>query len=47
LNLPSDVFGSAPISFTPTRRLGSDASRMSQIVDGRWKVIGEYASPPK
>jgi branched-chain amino acid transport system substrate-binding protein len=46
LSLPSDIFGSAPISFTPTRRLGSDASRMSQIVDGRWKVIGEYARPP-
>jgi branched-chain amino acid transport system substrate-binding protein len=47
MTTPSDIFGSAPISFTPTRRLGSDASRMSQIVDGRWKVIGEYASPPK
>lgn len=47
ISFPSDIFGSAPISFTPTRRLGSDASRMSQIVDGRWKVIGEYANPPK
>ncbi|HRI17100.1 MAG TPA: ABC transporter substrate-binding protein [Burkholderiaceae bacterium] len=47
MTMPSDIFGSAPISFTPTRRLGTDASRMSQIVDGRWKVIGEYASPPK
>ena len=46
MTLPSDIFGSAPISFAPTRRLGSDASRMSQIVDGRWKVIGEYARPP-
>ena len=47
MTMPADFFGSAPISFAPTRRLGTDASRMSQIVDGRWKVIGEYASPPK
>ena len=36
----------APISFTPTKRLGSDASRLSQIVDGRWKVISEYTDAP-
>ena len=35
-------FGSAPAEFSPTKRLGSDASRMSQIVDGKWKVISDY-----
>ncbi len=39
---PSDMFGSAPSSFSPTKRLGSDASRLSQIQDGKWKAISEY-----
>jgi branched-chain amino acid transport system substrate-binding protein len=42
MKIPPDMFGSAPASFSPTKRLGSDASRMSQIVDGKWKVISEY-----
>ncbi|MGC1175209.1 ABC transporter substrate-binding protein [Polaromonas sp.] len=37
-----DMFGSAPASFSPTKRLGSDASRLSQITDGKWKVVSEY-----
>jgi branched-chain amino acid transport system substrate-binding protein len=42
LSLPSDIFGSAPQSFTATKRLGSNVSRLSQIQDGKWKVISEY-----
>jgi branched-chain amino acid transport system substrate-binding protein len=38
-----DIFGSAPGTFSPTKRLGSDASRLSQITDGKWKVISDYA----
>jgi branched-chain amino acid transport system substrate-binding protein len=45
ITIPPDIFGSAEATFTATKRLGSDASRMSQIVDGRWKVISEYARP--
>jgi branched-chain amino acid transport system substrate-binding protein len=45
MTIPADIFGSAEATYTPTKRLGSDASRMSQIVDGRWKVISEYAKP--
>jgi branched-chain amino acid transport system substrate-binding protein len=41
----ADMFGSAPATFGPKKRLGSDASRLSQIVDGRWKVISDYVSP--
>ena len=41
-NIPGDMFGSPPIKFTPTRRLGSDESRLSQIQDGRWKVVIDY-----
>jgi branched-chain amino acid transport system substrate-binding protein len=45
ITIPPDIFGSAEATFSATKRLGSDASRMSQIVDGRWKVISEYARP--
>lgn len=42
MNIAPDIFGSAPASYSPTKRLGSDASRLSQIIDGRWKVISDY-----
>ena len=42
MSIPPDMFGSAPSSFTATKRLGSEASRLSQIQDGKWKVISEY-----
>ncbi len=37
-----DMFGTAKMTFTPTKRLGSDASRLSQIIDGKWKVVADY-----
>jgi branched-chain amino acid transport system substrate-binding protein len=45
MTIPPDIFGSAEATFTATKRLGSDASRLSQIVDGKWKVISEYVRP--
>jgi branched-chain amino acid transport system substrate-binding protein len=42
MTIDPDMFGSAPANFTPTKRLGSDASRMSQIQEGRWKVVSDY-----
>jgi branched-chain amino acid transport system substrate-binding protein len=42
ITIPPDIFGSAEATFSATKRLGSDASRMSQIVDGKWKVISDY-----
>ena len=45
LSIPPDMFGSAPVSFSPTKRLGSDLSRLSQIQDGRWKVVSDYPKP--
>jgi branched-chain amino acid transport system substrate-binding protein len=42
MTIPTDIFGSAPATYSPTKRLGSDASRLSQIQDGRWKVVGPY-----
>jgi branched-chain amino acid transport system substrate-binding protein len=40
--IPVDIFGSAEATFSPTKRLGSDASRLSQITDGKWKAISPY-----
>ncbi|MDO9196332.1 ABC transporter substrate-binding protein [Rhodoferax sp.] len=44
MTIAPDIFGSAPATFSPTKRLGSDASRLSQIQDGKWKVVGPYIS---
>lgn len=43
MTIPPDIFGSAGASFTATKRLGSTAVRLSQIQDGRWKVVRDYA----
>lgn len=40
--IPPDMFGTAEMTFSPTKRLGSNASRLSQIQDGKWKVISDY-----
>ena len=40
--IPPDIFGSAEMTFSPTKRLGSNLSRLSQIQDGRWKVVSDY-----
>ena len=43
-SVPADMFGSPAMKFTGTRRLGSDESRLSQLQDGRWKVVIDYAN---
>jgi branched-chain amino acid transport system substrate-binding protein len=45
MKYPPDIFGSAPATYSPTKRLGSDQSRLSQIQDGRWKVVSDYIQP--
>jgi branched-chain amino acid transport system substrate-binding protein len=45
MTVPPDIFGSAEFNFGPQKRLGSDLSRLSQIQDGKWKVISEYIKP--
>lgn len=42
MTIPPDIFGSAEATFSPTKRLGSDASRLSQITDGKWKPVSAY-----
>ena len=45
MTIPKDIFGSPEATYTPTKRLGNDQSRLSQIVDGRWKVVTDYIKP--
>jgi branched-chain amino acid transport system substrate-binding protein len=45
MSVPPDIFGSAEMTFSATRRLATDASRLSVIQDGRWRVISEYTKP--
>lgn len=42
MKIPPDIFGSAEMTFSPTKRLGSNQSRLSQLQDNRWKVVSEY-----
>ncbi len=37
-----DIFGSDTLKFSATKRLGTERSRLSQIQDGRWKVLTDY-----
>jgi branched-chain amino acid transport system substrate-binding protein len=47
MSFPTDIFGSAPMTFGPKKRLGSNASRLSQLQNARWVVVSDYADPPK
>jgi branched-chain amino acid transport system substrate-binding protein len=42
IQIPQDMFGTPAMKFTPTRRLGSDQARLSQIQNGRWVVVNDY-----
>jgi len=42
LKTPVDVFGSPAMEIGPGRHLASDKSRLSQIQNGRWKVVIDY-----
>ena len=44
LTVEPDIFGAARSTFTATKRLGSDASRVSQIQDGKWVAVSGYVS---
>ena len=43
--IPPDIFGSAEATFGPQKRLGNNLSRLSQIQDGKWKVVSDYVQP--
>jgi branched-chain amino acid transport system substrate-binding protein len=42
MTFPPDIFGSPEAKFGPKKRLGNEFSRMSQITDGKWKVVSDY-----
>ncbi|PZQ00219.1 MAG: ABC transporter substrate-binding protein [Variovorax paradoxus] len=42
MSFAPDMFGGAASSYSATKRLGNSISRMSQIQDGRWKVVSDY-----
>jgi len=42
MKVPADMFGGAEMTFSPTKRLGSNATRLSQLQDTRWKVVSDY-----
>jgi branched-chain amino acid transport system substrate-binding protein len=42
--VPPDIFGGAEQTFGPQKRLGSNATRLSQLQDNRWKVVSDYMS---
>jgi len=46
LSVPPDIFGGPALSWNAGKRLGSDASRLSQIIDGKWKVVSDYLAAP-
>ena len=37
-----DMFGSARSTYTATKRLGNDQTRLSQIQNGKWVVVSDY-----
>ena len=45
ITFPADMFGSPPATFTAKKRLGNEFSRLSQIQDGKWKVVSDYVKP--
>jgi branched-chain amino acid transport system substrate-binding protein len=42
MTIPPDIFGSPQATYSATKRLGNDLSRMSQLQDARWKVVSDY-----
>ena len=40
-----DMFGAPRSTFSPTKHLGNDLSRLSQIQNGKWVVVSDYVKP--
>ena len=39
---PRDMFGADAFNFTPTKHLGSNRARLSQIVNGKWTSVSDF-----
>lgn len=42
LKVPSDLFGMPAMSWSPTNHLATSEARLSQLQNGRWKVVLDY-----
>lgn len=42
LTIPEDIFGNPQLTYSEKKRLGNEASRMSQIRNGRWEIVWGY-----
>jgi branched-chain amino acid transport system substrate-binding protein len=42
MSVPPDIFGTPEQTFSPTKHLGNDEARLSQLQDGKWKVVSPY-----
>lgn len=42
MQIPADMFGSPEGTWSATKRLGNDKSRLSQLQEARWKVVSDY-----
>ncbi len=45
MTVAPDMFGAPQLTYTAQQRLGSDLSRVSQIQDGKWKVVPDHVKP--
>src|SRR6478736_7318408 len=45
MSFEADMFGAPPSSYSATKRLGNELSRLSQIKDGKWQVASDYIKP--
>ncbi len=42
ITIPPNIFGSPEMRFSATDRLGNKSPRLSQIQNGKWKVVSDY-----
>jgi branched-chain amino acid transport system substrate-binding protein len=42
VEVSGDIFGNPPMRFSATQHLGSCRSRLSQLQNGRWKVVLDH-----
>ena len=41
MSIPPDFFGTPALTYSNTKRLGSESVKLSQIQDGKWRVVTE------
>ena len=41
MTIPTDIFGTPVLTYSNTKRLGNEFSRLSQIQDGKWRPVSD------